>query len=179
MGYTHDEDVALPISPFHCFGTVATWAIAASQVAGVLAYGCDATDETAHLFIEVRPLSHLPADDGSGLPNKGFKAVDFALDFEILSAALDAMSAVINKVKRGADGAVHVVSNPTFTYDTGHDSDAERIDIDQHRMTLTLDAAYQLYLEDDEYYIIDLTINKAATSTFEFLGGVVHGTLRL
>lgn len=174
MGYVHDAGFAFPITPFNCFGTVATWAIAAGQVAGTLVYGCDATDETAHLFIECRVPSHLP--DNAGNAVKGVKITDFQLDFEILTAAADAMSAVINKVKRGADGAVAVVSNPTFTYDTGHDDAAERIDVDQHRMTLTLDTP--AWVEDDEYYIIDLTINKAATTTFEFIGGVVHGTLR-
>lgn len=174
MGYVHDAGFAMPISPFHAFGTVAAWAIAAGQVAGTLAYACDATDEEAHLFIEVRPPSHLP--NSAGVAVKGFQVTDIQLDFEILTAALDAMSAVINKIKRGADGSVHVVSTPDFTYDSGHDAAAERIDVDQHRMTLTLDTPE--YCEDDEYYIVDLTINKAATSTFEFLGGVMHGTLR-
>lgn len=174
MGYVHDSKFAFPISPFHAFGTVAAWAIAAGQVAGTLVFACDATDETAHLFVEVRTPSHQP--DAAGNAVKGFKIASITLDFEILTAALDAMSAVINKVKRGADGAVHVVTTPTFTYDTGHDAASERIDVDQHRMTLTLDT--EVWVEDDEYYIVDLTIDKAATSTFEFLGGIVSGTLR-
>lgn len=174
MGYIHDQDFAFPVSPFNCFGTVATWAIAAGQVSGTLVYGCDATDETAVLTIEIRTPSHKP--DSAGNAVKGFKLVDIQLDFEILTAALDAMSAVVNKVKRGADGSVAVVSQPTFTYDSGHDGASERIDVDQHRMTLTLDTA--AWVEDDEYYNVQLTINKAATSTFEFIGGVVHGTLR-
>jgi len=175
MGYVHDEDVAFPISPFHSFGTVAAWAIAEGAVSGTLVNGCDAADETAHLFIEVRPtLSHVGVSD---IASKGFKVTDFELDYEILTAALDALSAVINKVTRGADGAVHVVANPSFTYDSGHDTAAERLTLDQHRMVLTLDSPE--YLLDDEYFIIDLTIDKATTSTFEFLGGVAHGVVRL
>lgn len=174
MGYVHDEDFAFPITPFQCYGTVATWAIGAGQVAGALSYKCDATDETAHLFIDIRLPSHL--GNAQGIAEKGFKVTDFELNFEITAAALDAMSAVINKVKVGADGAVYVVSNPAFTYDTGHDSAAERIDVDQHKMTLSVTTPE--YCEDDEFYVIDLTIDKAATSIFEFYGGVAHGILR-
>lgn len=174
MGYLHDANFAFPISPFHCYGTVATWAIGAGQVAGAMSYKCDATDETAHLFIEVRVPSHL--DDSAGVAVKGFKVTDFELNFEITTAALDAMSAVINKIKIGADGSVYVVSNPDFTYDTGHDTAAERVDVDQHRMTLSVTTPE--YCEDDEYYVIDLTIDKATTSIFEFYGGVAHGVFR-
>lgn len=174
MGYVHDEKFGFPITPFDCYGTVATWAIGAGQVAGALSYKCDATDEAAHLFIYPRVPVHLP--DANGVAAKGYKVTDIELNFEITAAALDAMSAVINKVKVGADGAVYVVSTPAFTYDTGHDAAAERIDVDQHKMTLTITDPF--YLEDDEFLLVDLTIDKAATSIFEFYSGVAHGILR-
>lgn len=174
MGYVHDEGFAFPISPFNSHGTVATWQIGAGQVAGALSYKCDATDETAHLFIEVRTPSHVGGV--SGIASKGFKVTDIDLHFEITAAALDAMSAVINKVKYGADGAVYVVSTPAFSYDAGHDSAPERIDVDQHKMTLSITDPF--YLEDDEFLIVDLTIDKAGTSIFEFYGGVARGILR-
>lgn len=174
MGYVHDQDFAFPISPFQCYGTVATWAIGAGQVAGAMSYKCDATDETAHLFVEVRTPSHKP--DSAGNAVKGFKIVDIEIDYEITAAACDAVDVVINKIKRGADGAVYVVSTPAFSYDTGHDTAAERYDVDQHKMTLSLTTP--IWVEDDEYFVLDFTINKAATSIFEIYGGVVHGTLR-
>lgn len=174
MGYIHDSEFAFPLSPFQCYGTVATWAIGAGQVAGALSYKCDATDETAHLFIEARPPSHL--GDAAGVAQKGFKVTDFTLHYEITAAACDDVTPVINKVKYGADGAVYVVSTPAFTYDTGHDTAAERYDVDQHKMVLSLTTPE--YCEDDEFYVIDFTINKAATSIFEFYGGVMHGIFR-
>jgi hypothetical protein len=164
----------LACKPTAAYGTVAAWAVGASQVAGALAYSCDATDEAAHLFIPLDAISHLPNRIGNAA--KGFELESIQLDFEIRTAALDAMSAVINKVKRGADGSAAVVSTPAFTYDAGHDSAAERVDVDQHRMTLTLTTP--VFIEDDEFYVIDLTIDKAATSLFDFLGAFAYGRLK-
>jgi len=88
------------------------------------------------------------------------------------------MSATINKVTRGADTAVAVVDALTFTYDSGHDAAGERIDVDQHKMILTLDTP--IWIDDDEYVLVALSINKAGdTGVFELLGAFANVTLRL
>jgi len=174
MGYVHDPYFCQFIPPTVAYGTVATWAMGAGEVTGTLVYACDATDEAAVLHIPLIVPSHLP--DGAGVAVKGAMLSSIEIDFEIKTAALDAMEAAIVKVKRGVDGAVAVVSEPTFTYDTGHDAAAERIDVDQHKMTLTLDEA--VYVEDDEYYYVKLTIDKAATSIFQLLGAFAKFGLR-
>jgi hypothetical protein len=138
-------------------------------VSNSLVYGCDATDETANLFIPIAIPSNSAADKGAYL-----KSIE--IDFEIVTAACDAMSATLYKATRGADGAAVSMSSVSFAYDSGHDSAAERIDVDQHKMTLTLDTA--AWIDNDEYYFVKVAFDKAATTTVEFLGAFVNYTLR-
>lgn len=174
-GYVHDTTMTKFIPPHTMQGTVAAWTFGAGQVSNSYVFKCDATDEVAVLtfFIDIWSNS---AVDAGGNPIKGSLLKSIELDFEVLIAALDAMSAVIYKAKRGADGADVVMSTPTFTYDSGHDSAAERIDIDEHKMTLTLDTP--AYIENDEYYRVDVSFDKAATSTVEVLGAFANFTFR-
>ena len=85
---------------------------------------------------------------------------------------------MFNKVTRGTKAPSPVVAAQTFTYDAGHDDAAERIDVDQHKMTLTLTTP--LWVDNDVYVLVELTINQAGdTGVIEFLGAVANVTLRL
>jgi hypothetical protein len=87
------------------------------------------------------------------------------------------VTAVLNKVTRGADTAVAVVTAPAFTYDTGHDTAAERDDVDQHKMTITLDTP--VFIDNDEYFLLELSCDQAGDGgLIEFLGAVANFTLR-
>ena len=108
--------------------------------------------------------------------NKGALLKSIEIDFEIKTAALDAMSAVLYRMDRGADGADVTVTSVSFSYDSGHDSASERIDVDEHKMTLTLDTPD--YVDNDSYYWVVLTIDKAATSIFQLLGAFANYTFR-
>ena len=109
---------------------------------------------------------------------KGSYLKSIEIDFEITGASLTALTAVVNKVTRGADGAVAVVAAPTFTYDTGHDTAGERVDVGQHKMTLTL--ATPVWIDNDEYFLVELTCDQAGdTGVIELLGAVANYTLRL
>ena len=170
MGYIYDTHMAQYIPPtlFHC--VTGTWTLAAGAVAGTIAKHVAATDETSVITIPVLLPSNSSALKGSYL-----KSIE--IDFEILIAACDALAAVVNKVTRGADGSVAVVAAQTFTYDSGHDGASERIDVDQHKMTLTLSTP--IWLDNDEYVLVEITADKAATTTMDFLGAVANFDLRL
>jgi hypothetical protein len=163
------------VSPMQVWGDTAAWAIGAGEVSGSLCYACDATDEVANLWIPVLVPSN-SAVDISGAASKGSLLKSIEIDYEIKTAACDAVTAYIYKMKRGANGADVVVSAPTFTYDTGHDTAAERYTVDEHKMTLTLDTA--VYIENDEYYYVKIAFDKAATSICQFLGAFVNTTFR-
>lgn len=174
MGYVHDAGFVEFTSPMEVFGDTAAWGIVAGQVANTLVYKCDATDETANLFIPIHVPGHTP--DANGNAVKGGMLTKIEIDYEILIAACDTVTPVIHKVKRGADGADAVVTQPAFTYDAGHDTDDERDDLDEHRMELNITTPF--YLEDDEYLYVAIAFDKAATSTVEFLGAFAYYTLR-
>ena len=174
-GYVHDTGFTAWITPLQMFGDTAAWTFGAGQVSNSLVYKADATDEVANLFIPITVWSNSAVDAG-GNPVKGSLLKSIEIDFEVLIAALDVLTPVIYKMKRGADGADVVVSTPAFSYDSGHDTAAERIDVDEHKMTLTLDTP--AYVENDEYYWLKLPFDKAATSTVEVLGAFANFTFR-
>ena len=108
---------------------------------------------------------------------QGAKLVTIEIDYEITVAGMTAVTAVINSIARGADGAVAVVTAPAFSYDTGHDTAAERIDVDQHRMTLTLTTPD--WVDNDQYFLVELSVDQAGDGgLFQILGAVANFTLR-
>lgn len=170
MGYVHNTHMTQYVPPSAMYGDTATWAMKAGQVSGTIAYGCDATDETANLHIPITILSNSVDAQGAYL-------VSIEVDFEILVAACDSVTAYVNKVTRGADGADATVTALTFDYDTDHDTAAERLTLDEHKMTLTLDDP--LWIDNDEYILVKIAFDKAATSTVEALGAFANFTLRV
>jgi hypothetical protein len=169
-GYVHDTAMTqyLPPTIFHY--VTGTWTHSAGQVADTIAVKNAAADAATTLNIPITIPSNSVGQKGAYL-----KSVE--IDFEILTAACDAVSAVFNVVTRGADGADAAVSAQSFTYDSGHDDAAERIDVDEHRMTLTLDTP--VWLDNDQYALVELTLDRAATTVVEMLGAFANYTLRL
>jgi hypothetical protein len=158
----------IPHTLFQC--VTGTWTEAAGQVTDTVCKHVAATDEVATVNIPVM----IPSNS-IGL--QGAKLVSVEIDYEVLVAACDAVSAVVNLVTRGADGAVATVAAQDLTYDTGHDTAGERIDVDQHRMILTLDTP--IWIDNDQYVLVELTFDKAATTTLDLLAAVANFTLRM
>jgi hypothetical protein len=170
MGYVHDTSMVQFIAPTQVFGDTAAWSLGAGQVANSIVYKCDATDETANLFIPIL----IPSN---GVAQKGALLKSIEIDYEIVTAACDTVTAVIYKMTRGADDADVTVASVAFTYDAAHDTDDERDDLQEHNMVLTLDTP--AWVDEDEYYWVAIAFDKAATSTVEFLGAFVNYTLRI
>jgi len=169
-GYVHDTSVTqyLPPTLFHL--VTGTWTHAAGQVTDTIAVQNAAADATTTCNIPVTIPSNGAAQKGAYL-----RAVE--IDYEVLTAACDAVAVIVNKVTRGADGADAVVAAQTFTYDSGHDAAGERVDVDEHRMTVTLDTP--IWVDEDEYVLVELTLDRAATSVVQLLGAFARYTLRL
>jgi hypothetical protein len=169
-GYVHDTSMTQYIPPTVFHLVTGTWTHAAGSVTDTIAVLNAAADATTTCNIPVILPSNGAAQKGAYL-----RAVE--IDYEVLTAACDAVSVVFNKVTRGADGADAVVAAQTFTYDSGHDTAGERIDVDEHRMTVTLDTP--IWIDEDEYVLIELTLDRAATSVVHLLGAFARYTLRL
>lgn len=171
MGYVHDTHMSQFIAPGQCHYVTGTWSDAAGAVAGTIAKSKAAADNTAKVTIPITLPQNSVALKGSYV-----KSID--VFWEVLTAAMDAVSAAINLARLPADGAAFAaVTAQTFTYDTGHDSAAERLTLDQHKMTLTLSTP--IWLDDDDLLLVEVTFDAAATSALTFFGARANFTARL
>lgn len=172
MNNTHFAQY-IPPTLFH--KVVGTWAQAAGAVAGTICIVQNDANQTAVVNIPVV----LPSNS---VNLQGALLHSVEIDYQVVTAAMTAVTAVFNKVTRGADGAVAVAAAQTFAYDLGHDTAGERIDVDKHRMTLTLGtlaAPVPQWIDNDVYYLIELSIDQAGdTGITHLLGAVANFTLR-
>jgi hypothetical protein len=168
MGYIHDNvSFVIPVTQFA--HTAGTWNITGS--ANVWYSQRAAADAGVTTYV---PLGSVPQRDGA-LKGTKINSVDF--HFRVLTAALDAMEAHVYKATMGADGSLLTVAEVTTTYDTGHDSASERIDVDEHKMTLSITTPF--YLEENEMLFLEVVYDAAATSVIQEYYAVANGTVRL
>jgi hypothetical protein len=167
MGYIRDTHMSqfIPPSLFHT--PTGTWTNVAGQVAGTIARHVAAADQTGLVNVPI-----LLPSNSSVL--KGAYLTSIEIDYEILTAACEAFTAVVNKVTRGAEGAVAVVEAQTFTQTP---TTAVADDVDQHKLILTITTP--IWIDNDEYVLVELTVNQATTTTVDFLGAVANFTLKL
>ncbi len=165
-GYVHDTAFSQFIPPTMLFGDTAAWAIAAGQVANSKVYGCDATDETANLYVPVL----LPSNSVAG---KGAYLKSIEIIYEIVTAACDSVTAVIHKTVVAVEGTGVTVTQPAFSQSP---TAANSKTADQHRLVLTLTTP--VWVDNDDAYHVAIAFDKAATSTVEVLGAIANFTLR-
>jgi len=167
MGYVHDTHMQQVISPlnFHC--VTGTWTEAAGNVTHTIVKQKAAAAETATVTI---PLL-VP---GNTVDLKGSLIASVEVDYEILTAAATSITATVWKIARGADGAVAVATQITATQDLTAATDAA--DVDQHALTITITTPE--YIDDDDYWFVELACVCAATTVLEFLGAQVNYTFR-
>ena len=170
MGYVHDT-VAVVIPPGMCHYVTGTWSDAAGAVTGTIAKSKGAADQVGVVTI---PITTMIQKDVL----KGTKVLSIEVYWECLTAANDAVTALINLARFPADGAAFAaVTAIPFTYDAGHDTAPERLTLDQHKMTLTITTPF--YLDDDDLLLVQISFDAAATSAITFFGAKVNCTVRL
>jgi hypothetical protein len=172
MGYVHDTHMSqyIPPNAFHFVGG-GTITDAAGQVTDttckhMAAIGGGGGTQTVNIPIMI-------PSNSSAL--KGSYLKSFEVDYEVLIAACNSVTAVLHKIVRGADGAVAVESEPAITQDLTAATDAA--DVDQHKLTVTLTTP--AWIDNDEYYLLEMQMAAAATTTIDYLGAVVNYTVRM
>lgn len=169
MGYVHDTAMSLFIPPEQAQYTVGTFTDAVNS--NVWSKSKSAANDTSVIKIPV-PIPQ------NSVALKGSKLVSIDIWFKVATAALDASSAVIYKATLPADAAAYAApASQAFSYDTGHDTAGERIDVDEHKMTLTLTTP--IWLDDDDEVYVEFTVDAATTSAFDYYGARANYTLRL
>lgn len=168
MGYLND-DVSLLI-PFTAFAhSAGTWT--PSVASNVWYTRRTAADAAATTYV---PLGGVPQRDGA---TKGARLKSVEFHFRISSAALDAMEAHLYKATLGADGSLLTVAEVTTTYDAGHDAAAERIDADEHLMTLTPSTPF--YMDDNEMLFLEVVYDGSAAGVIDEFLAKANWTWRL
>ncbi len=167
MGYVHDTHMQQYIPPTLMHFITGTWAAAAGNVAHTIVMQKTAGAETATVTI---PLL-VP---GNSSDEKGSKITSVEVDYEILTAAATSITATVWKIARGADGAVAVATAVNATQDLTAATDAA--DVDQHALTITITTPE--YIDDDDYWFVELACVCAAGTVLEFLGAQVNYTFR-
>ncbi len=167
MGYLHDTHMSqyIPPTAFHC--VTGTWTLAAGQVAGTIVKIKSAAGETTTVNIPIMIPSNSVA-------LKGSKLASVEIDYEIRTSACTSVTASMNKITRGADGADATVTAVTVTQNLTAGTDAA--DVDEHKLTVTVTTP--AWIDNDEYYLLKLACVCAAGTVLEFLGAVANFTLR-
>jgi hypothetical protein len=168
MGYVHDTAMSQFVPPTVMHGVTGTYTNSAGAVAGTIALHRAAAASTGVINIPIILPSNSVAMKGAYL-----KSVE--VDYECLLAAATSVTFTMNKVTRGADGAVAVVSAVTVTQDLTAATDAA--DQDQHKCTVTVTTP--AWIDNDEYYLLVMTAICGGTVTLDILGAVINYTLRV
>ena len=169
MGYVHDTDMSQFISPFACAYTAGTWTptIGTNMVENVRT----AADASFTILIPIEVPSNGVALKGSYL-----KSID--IYYSIATAAADAVAGLaVDKLTLAVDGTAVAGATVAVTQDTGHDTAAERIDIEDHTMTATITTP--AWIDEDEHFVASLVVDAAAGTVFSFIGARANYTLRV
>lgn len=172
MGYVHDTSMSQFISPADCLLTVGAWVDTVSPTTAlVYMKKRTAAAATNQLIIPICLLQNSVALKGSYL-----KSID--IWWELTTTALTTLTALISRATLPAhDAAFAAPAAPAFTYDAGNLDNAARVDVEQHKMTLTITTPF--WMDDDDLIYVDLTIVAAGTSQFDFYGARANFTLRV
>jgi hypothetical protein len=163
----HNTHFAQHIPPNAMHIVTGTWTDADGTVTGQPCRRKTATAETAIISIPICIPSNSVALQGA-------KLASIEIDYDVNTAACTSVTAAISKIVRGADGAVSVVSAPACTQDLTAATDAA--DVDEHKLTVTLTTP--VWIDNDEYYMLKLTVVAAATTVFDIFGAVANFTLK-
>jgi len=168
MGYVHDTHMSQYIPPTAMQGVTGTYTQAAGAVTGTIALHRAAAASTGVINIPIL----LPSNS---IQQKGAYLKSVEVDYELLLAAATSITASLNKVTRGIDTAVAVVTAVTVTQDLAASAGAETQD--QHKMTVTLTTP--VWIDNNEYFLLVLTCVCGATVTIDVLGAVANFNLKL
>ena len=169
MGYVNDTDICQFIPPSMIQKSAGTWTpTLASNLVTDVRTAADAA------FTLIVPIS-VP---GSSVGVQGAKLVSIDFWYIIGTAAADDFATVeLDKVTLAVDGTAPTGAAVSVTIDTDHDTAAERLAADEHKMNVALDTP--VFIQDDEAFYLCMIVDAAAGTVFSVVGAQVNYTLRL
>ena len=168
MGYTHDTQMSQYIPPSDFHYAVGTWTQVAGQVTDTICFHRAANSETAVVNIPIM----IPSN-AAGLKGSLLKSIE--VDYQLLVAEPTSIGFVLNKVTRGAEGAVASVTVPAVTLAL---TAAAGKTVEKHKQVVTLTTPE--WIDNDVYFLLEVTIiGGAGGNTTDIIGAVVNYTLRV
>jgi hypothetical protein len=167
MGYVHDTSMSQYIPPTLFHFSTATVTYVAGQVAGTIVAHRAAADQTSLITVPIV----IPSNS---VPLKGAYLKSVEIDYELLVAEPTSITFTVNKVTRGANGAVAVVAAQTATCNLTASTCKS---VDQHKAIITITTPF--WIDNDEYVLVEMALAAGAGgNTADFLGAVANYTLR-
>ncbi len=155
----------IPPTLFHA--VTGTFTDAAGDVAGTIAMNRAAANETSVITIPIMIPSNSVALTGC-------KLASIEVDYQVKTGEPTSLTWTLNKVTRGAEGAVAVVAAVTKT-DTIAAADSHAVD--EHKQVITITTPE--WVDNDVYYLLQISLVAGATnSTEKFLGAFANFTFR-
>ena len=169
MGYVHDTAMAQFIPPNVLIASAGTWTFAVGT--NVWSYNRTAADASFTVSVPI-PIP------SNSVAFKGCKLASVELMWSVGTAAMDAVAeALIYLDTLAATGTLNTAAAVTTTIDTGHDTAAERLTLDEHRCKATITTP--LWIDNDQAYHAEMVCDAAATSVFKWFGAIANYTLRV
>jgi hypothetical protein len=166
-GYVHDTAMSqfIPPTAFHI--VTGTWTQAAGQVAGTICMHKAAAAESPVINVPIT----IPSNSVS---LKGAYLKSIEIDYEVQVADLTSIAFAVNKVTRGTDTNVAVVTSVTVTQDIVA---ASAKIVEQHKVIITLTTP--AWIANTEYYLLKISPVAPGTTTMDLLGAVANFTERI
>lgn len=175
MGFVHDTAMSQFIPPNQIGKSAGTWTLTVAS--NIWSDNRTAADAAFTLFVPIPIPSNSVAQKGARL-----KSIE--LMYEIGTAAADDFATVklykdtFSASAASGSGTINTTAEVTaVTIDTGHDTAAERLAVDQHRMVITLTTP--AFIDNDEGYHLECVIDAAATTVFKLYGAIANYELRI
>ncbi len=169
MGYVNNTNMSMFIPPAVIAKSAGTWTHGVSS--NVVAETRTAGDASFKLLI---PLA-LP---GNSQVKAGAKLKSLEVFYKIGTAAADDFATVaLHHMSLPASGSAVSGEDVTVTVDAGHDSAAKRKALGDHTMTVTL--SEPVYIDEGDAYVLECSLDAAATTVFTLYGACAHFELRV
>ena len=176
MGYVHDTAMSQFIPPTAFGYSAGTWTLVAAS--NVWSLDRTAADASFTIYMPI-PIP------SNSVALKGSKLLSVELMYSLSGAAADdfaVATALIYKDTLSASaasgsGTINTAAALTSTKDTGHDTDAECLAQDEHRMILSVTTPE--WADNDVAYHAEYIVDGGAATVLKIFGGIANFTLRL
>ena len=169
MGYIHEQGVGVFVQPGMCAMSAGTWTNA--EASNVWSMNRTAAAAAFKIQIPATILHQVTATQ------KGSYLTSVDLFWEVETAALTTLTGYIYKMTNPANGGAWIAASQAFGYDTSHLTNANRVTVALHKMTMTLTTPFWIQKDYHAYALLD--VDAPAASVFKLYGAQWNYTLRI